>query len=73
MLLPAVVKEIYPYASQTLSYVFASIIEGLKGTSDEEDKSYKRIKKWIVKMGVITPLKDIGFAEVEMSLHLTRQ
>lgn len=66
MLLPAVVKEIYPYASETLAYVFAPIIEGLKGTPDEADKAYKGIKEWVGKMGVNTTLTDIGFTEADV-------
>jgi len=66
MLLPAVVKEIYPHASETLAYVFAPIISDLKGTPDETDKVYKGIKKWIVDMGVTTTLKDIGFTEADV-------
>lgn len=66
MLLPAVVKEIYPFAPETLTYIFEPIIPGLKGTPDETDKVYQALKAWIAKMGATTTLKDIGFSLSEV-------
>lgn len=66
ILLPAVVKEIYPHAAETLAYVFAPIMDGLKGTPDETEKVFKGVKAWIAKMGVTSTLKDIGFTEADV-------
>jgi alcohol dehydrogenase class IV len=66
MLLPAVVKEIYPHTAETLAYVFEPIIKGLKGAPDETDKVYKAVRTWVAKMGVTTTLKNIGFTTADV-------
>jgi len=61
MLLPAVVKEIYPASGEILAEIFEPILPGFKGTADEADKAYAGIKKWLNEIGIKSTLKDEGF------------
>ncbi|MHB8062249.1 MAG: iron-containing alcohol dehydrogenase [Ruminiclostridium sp.] len=63
MLLPAVVKEIYPVSGEVLAEIFEPILPGLKGTADEADKVFEGIKKWQNDIGIKSHLKDEGFDE----------
>lgn len=63
MLLPAVVKEIYPASGEVLAEIFEPILPGLKGTADEADKAFTGIRKWLNEIGVTASLKDEGFDE----------
>jgi alcohol dehydrogenase class IV len=63
MLLPAVVKEIYPASGEVLAEIFEPILPGLKGTTDEADKAFTGIRKWLNGIGVTSSLKDEGFDE----------
>ncbi len=63
MLLPAVVKEIYPASGEVLAEIFEPILPGLKGTADEADKAFAGIRKWLNEIGVTSSLKDEGFDE----------
>ncbi|WP_027631232.1 iron-containing alcohol dehydrogenase [Ruminiclostridium cellobioparum] len=63
MLLPAVVKEIYPASGEVLAEIFEPILPGLKGTADEADKAFAGIRKWLNEIGVTASLKDEGFDE----------
>lgn len=61
MLLPAVVKEIYPASGEILAEIFEPILPGLKGTVDEADKAFAGIRKWLNEIGITSSLKDEGF------------
>lgn len=63
MLLPAVVKEIYPASGEVLAEIFEPILPGLKGTADEADRAFTGIRKWLNEIGVTASLKDEGFDE----------
>ncbi len=63
MLLPAVVKEIYPASGEVLAEIFEPILPGFKGTADEADKAFAGIRKWLNDIGVTSSLKDEGFDE----------
>ncbi len=63
MLLPAVVKEIYPASGEVLAEIFEPILPGFKGTADEADKAYAGLRNWIESVGVKSHLKDEGFDE----------
>lgn len=63
MLLPAVVKEIYPVSGEVLAEIFEPILPGLKGTADEADKAFEGIRKWQYDIGIKSHLKDEGFDE----------
>ncbi len=63
MLLPAVVKEIYPASGEVLAEIFEPILPGLRGTVDEADKAFAGIRKWLNDIGIKSQLKDEGFDE----------
>jgi len=63
MLLPAVVKEIYPVSGEVLAEIFEPILPGLKGTADEANKAFEGIRKWQYDIGIKSHLKDEGFDE----------
>ncbi len=61
MLLPAVVKEIYPASGEVLAEIFEPILPGFKGTADEADKAYTGLRNWIESVGIKSHLRDEGF------------
>lgn len=66
MLLPSVVKEIYPASAEVLADVLAPIVPGLKGTADEADKAYDGVKGWLKGVGLKSTLKEEGFTEEDV-------
>lgn len=67
MLLPAVIKQIYPVSGEILADVLSPIIPGLEGTPGEAQKAFDGVKAWLNAMGIKSQLKDEGFdgADVE--------
>lgn len=63
MLLPAVVKEIYPSVAEVLAEVYEPIVPGLEGKPGEAEKIAKGIEEWLFNMGVTEKLGNIGFNE----------
>ncbi len=63
MLLPAVVKAIYPAKASTLAYILEPIAPGLNGTPDEAEKAGKLVEEWLKQVGVPQKLQDDGFCE----------
>lgn len=63
MLLPAVVKEIYPASGEVLAEIFEPILPDFKGTADEADRAFAEIRKWLDAIGITSRLKDEGFDE----------
>ena len=66
MLLPAVIKAIYPQKAATLADILEPIAPGLNGTPDEAEKAAKLIEKWLCDVGVTQKLKDDGFSEADV-------
>lgn len=66
MLLPAVIKAIYPAKAATLADILEPIAPGLKGTADEAEKAGKLVEKWLFEVGVPQKLKDDGFCEEDV-------
>ncbi|MGC8820620.1 MAG: iron-containing alcohol dehydrogenase [Fervidobacterium sp.] len=66
MLLPAVVKEIYPSTAEILASIYEPIVSGLKGIPAEADKIAKGIEDWLFSMGVTQKLEDEGFKESDV-------
>ncbi len=61
MIVPAVVKEIYPYRAEILADILAPMVPGLKGEADEADKAAKGLEKWLADSKVPQKLTDEGF------------
>lgn len=72
MLMPAVVKEIYPASGEVLAEIFEPILPGLKGTPDEADKAFEGLRKWLYDIGVKSHLTDEGFTanDIEKLVNL---
>lgn len=66
MLLPAVIKEIYPATASILADVLQPIVPNLKGTPDEADKASTGVKQWLKAIGITSQLKDEGFTESDI-------
>jgi alcohol dehydrogenase class IV len=67
MLLPAVVKQIYPAAAEILADVLSPIVGGLKGTPDEAVKVSEGVRSWLKHMGIKSSLKDEGFTAEDVT------
>lgn len=67
ILLPAVVKAIYPKKAEVLAEIFSPIVPGLNGTPDEADKIAIGIEKWLFSLGVTQKLVDEGFSEEDIN------
>ena len=66
MLLPAVIKAIYPGKAKTLADILEPIAPGLNGSSDEAEKAAKLVEKWLFSVGVTQKLTDDGFTEEDV-------
>lgn len=73
MILPAVIKYIYPAKAKTLASLFETIIPDLKGTPDEAEYAAKKVEEWLFSVGITKKLTDEGFSEgdVEKLVNLT--
>ena len=66
MLLPAVVKAIYPEKAATLADILEPIAPELNGTPDEAEKAGKLVEQWLFNVGVTQKLKDDGFTNADV-------
>lgn len=66
ILLPAVVKCIYPKQSYILADILAPIVEGLTGDPSEAEKAAKGVEQWLASVGVAEKLTDEGFTEADI-------
>lgn len=62
MILPSVLKAIYPSAGQVLADVFAPMVPGMKGSPEESEAFALSIEKWLFDLGVTSKLKDEGYS-----------
>jgi len=66
LLLPSIIKHIYPEKSKILADVLSPIVPGLNGTADEKDKAAAGVKDWLQKMGVTMGLRRAGFVDADI-------
>ena len=66
MLLPAVIKAIYPDKAATLADILEPIAPGLNGTPDEAQKAANLVEKWLCDVGVPQKLTDAGFSDADV-------
>ena len=71
ILLPAVVKEIYPVSGAILADLFAPIVPGLTGAAGEADKAAEGVRKWLHSVGITERMGDVGFKKSDVA-NLTR-
>ncbi|MCE5285195.1 MAG: iron-containing alcohol dehydrogenase [Pelosinus sp.] len=62
IILPAVVKQIYPAKGKILADILAPIVPGLTGAPDEAAKVYEELKKWLKEAGIKEGLSEEGFS-----------
>lgn len=66
VILPAVVKQIYPNTSMVLADILSPIVPGLRGVPDEAEKAARGIEKWLVSVGINARLADLDFREEDI-------
>jgi len=67
ILLPAVVKEIYPAAGVILADIFSEIVPGLTGDASEADKAANGVYEWLKSVGVPEKLGCVGFKKEDVA------
>lgn len=60
VLLPAVVKNIYPATAEVMADILSPIVPGLKGEPGEALAAARGVEKWLASVGVAEKLTDIG-------------
>ncbi len=63
MLLPSVVKNIYPAKADVLAYILEPIVPGLSSDGSDAQKAADGVYKWLSSVGVSEKLGAEGFAE----------
>lgn len=63
MLLPSVIRNIYPQRAEVLADVLSPIVTGLEGISSESDTAADGIKAWLKSVGINESLSDLGFED----------
>ena len=66
ILLPAVVKEIYPASGVILADILSDIVPGLTGDASEADKAAAGVYDWLKSVGVPEKLGDVGFKKEDV-------
>jgi alcohol dehydrogenase len=66
ILLPAVVKNIYPSKPEIMADIFESILPELKGIPTEAEAAAAGVEKWLFKSGITAKLSDEGFTEADI-------
>lgn len=66
ILLPAVIKEIYPSVSEVLADILSPIVCGLEGNPGEAEIAAKGIERWLYSIGITEKLTDLGFKESDV-------
>jgi alcohol dehydrogenase class IV len=66
ILLPAVIKTIYPASCAILADVLSPMVPGLKGDAGEAQKAADGIYAWLKSVGVPEKLGDVGFTKADV-------
>ena len=66
ILLPAVIKNIYPACAKVLADILAPMVPGLAGAKDEADKASEGVYQWLASVGLTQKLADEGFSESDL-------
>ncbi len=74
MILPAVIREIYPARPKVLADIYSPVVPGLKGVPEEAEIVAKGIEDWLFSLGIDRKLADEGYTETDIDklVHLTR-
>jgi len=63
ILLPSVVKTIYPAKGEILADILSDIVPGLTGDAKDSQKAADGIRAWLKTVGITETLKDLGFTK----------
>jgi len=63
ILLPAVIRNIYPASGAILADLLTDIVPGLTGDAKEAGMAAEGVKKWLNSVGITETLKDVGFTQ----------
>lgn len=66
ILLPAVVKHIYPAKGAILADILAPIVPGLTGVPEESQRVYSGLKEWLSSHGIKGSLREEGFVDSDV-------
>lgn len=66
VLLPAVIKEIYPARPGVLAHILEPLAPGLAGAPEEARKAAKAVEQWLFSLGVTQKLGDLGIREEDV-------
>ena len=66
ILLPSVVKAIYPASSVILADVLGEIVPGLSGDPGEAEKAAEGIRAWLKSVGITEAMGDVGFTKSDI-------
>lgn len=71
MLLPAVVKQVYPARPEILAALFEPVVPGLQGLPGEAYECAVGVEQWLYNIGITEKLQDVGFSHGDVD-QLTR-
>ena len=63
ILLPAVIKNIYPARADVLADILAPIVPGLKPEASDAVRAAAGVERWLFEVGAANKLTDEGFSE----------
>ncbi|MFD3157907.1 iron-containing alcohol dehydrogenase [Haloimpatiens sp. FM7330] len=66
MILPAIIKQIYPARPKTLADILSPMVEGLTGDPAEVDKATEGVRAWLHSVGLKEKLSDMGYVESDI-------
>ena len=66
ILLPAVIKAIYPASGVILADLLSDVVPGLTGDASEADKAANGMREWLKSVGVPEALGDVGFTKADV-------
>ena len=66
ILLPSVIKTIYPDKAATLADILEPIAPNLKGEASEAQKAAEEVEKWLFEVGVKEKLSDMGYSNSDV-------
>lgn len=72
ILLPGVIKTIYPAVPDVLSYILSPMTGELKGIEEETEKVSDYVRQWLRSVGITHTLSGLGFSEsdIDRSVNL---
>ncbi|WP_101697524.1 iron-containing alcohol dehydrogenase [Clostridium minihomine] len=66
VLLPAVIRAIYPACGAILADLLSAVAPGLTGDAAEAEKAAEGVRAWLKSVGITEKLGDVGFKESDV-------